>query len=221
MNKSEFLLVGLEAIRKAEKAILSYYKKQNYKLVLKSDKTIVTLADIEAEKIIVSTIKKYFSDHGFLGEEKGWQNKNASYQWVIDPIDGTSNFVHRLPFFGTELALFYCGKIILGISNAPLLGELMFAERQKGSYLNGKRVHVSKISKFSDAYVSFGGVKHFEKSDKLKELAEYCRWSRTARGFGDFWSHHLVAQGKIDSMAEAKVKIWDIAAAAIIVEEAG
>src|SRR5579872_3447653 len=153
IDLSEYKKVALNAINKAEEKILYYFHNQP-KVQTKIDKTPVTKADREAEEIIVSTIKKAFPDHGFMGEELGSENVDAEFVWIIDPIDGTKNFIHGLNFFGSVLGLLYRGKIILGISNMPAIGELLYASKTEKTTLNNKLVHVSKISKLEDSFVN-------------------------------------------------------------------
>src|SRR5579859_4625823 len=144
-----FKKTGIEAVRKAEERIL-YYFHNLPKIEKKTDMTPVTKADKEAEEIIVDTIKKKFPDHGFLGEELGSYNDKAEFQWIIDPIDGTKNFIHGLDFFGTVLGLKYQEKIIMGISNMPILGEFLFASEEEATTLNDKSVTVSSITTLSE-----------------------------------------------------------------------
>ncbi|VVB74217.1 Fructose-1,6-bisphosphatase/inositol-1-monophosphatase [Candidatus Tiddalikarchaeum anstoanum] len=112
-------------------------------------------------------------------------------------------------------------EIILGISNAPALKELIYAEKGKGAYFKGKKINVSKISELKDSYLSFGGINLFERKNIINQLLNLARNCMGRRGFGDFWSYHLLARGIIDIMIEAETKIWDIAAVKLIVEESG
>lgn len=219
---SEYLTIALSAVRQAETVILNYLS-QDVRVQLKEDDSPVTIADQEAEAVIKKTILERFPDHSFFGEEgeKVDLDNHQGFTWIIDPIDGTKNYLRKNPLFGTQLALMHDGELILGVSNAPLMHELVYAEKGQGAYMNDARLRVSDVSELKDAYVSFGSLKYFIKNGKsapLLSLAEEARW---ARGIGDFWSYHLLAQGKIDVMTEAHVKLWDIAAAAVILREAG
>jgi len=218
----EFLRVALEASQAAEDIIMSYFY-DNYKVFLKKDQTPVTIADRQAELAIRKIIKKNFPGHGFLGEET-WEKSrigNKEFLWIIDPIDGTKNYTRRLPFFGTQIALMRRGKIILGVSNLPALKELMYATKGHGSYLNGRRAYVSKVSNLKDSFACFGNLKYFEKHNCLEPLLRLARECRHTREYGDCWMYHLLAQGKVEMALEAENKIWDIAASKIIIEEAG
>lgn len=216
----EFLPVAIMAAKNAEKIIMKYYS-DGLTWQKKSDQSPFTIADTEAEKAIIKTIKKFFPDHAFLGEESGKTNARSRYQWIIDPIDGTKNYIRKIPLFATQIALLKDEEIILGVSNAPAMNEMIFAEKGKGAFLRGKSVHISNIKDLSDSYFCFGGIKYFQKYGCLDSLLDLSQQTSGCRGFGDFWCYHLLAQGKIDIMVEAEIKIWDVAALKIIVEEAG
>ena len=208
---------ALLAAKEAEKVILSHYSPTavaDFKL----DNSPVTVADKEAEAVIVNTLKKEFPDHGFIGEEGA--SKDAEYQWIIDPIDGTLNYMRGIFLFSTEIALVKDGIPLLGVSNIPILKMLMRAEKGKGTYLNGEKINVSKRP-IEDAYIGFGNLSYFEKRGCIPGLLSLMSKAWRNRGYGDFIGYHFVAKGALDVMLEAKVKIWDIAAQKIIVEEAG
>lgn len=134
-----FLEVGLEAVTSAQEVLLKYFD-TDLGFERKLDNSPVTIADREAEAVIKSIIHQRFPDHGFYGEEEGEQNETAEYTWVIDPIDGTKSYMRGLPYFATELALVKQSEIILGISNAPVLKKLLYAEKGQGTLLNGKNI---------------------------------------------------------------------------------
>lgn len=219
-KQSKLLRVAIEAVKRAEKVILKYYSK-DMKIAVKGDLSPVTKADIESEKEIIATIKNQFPDHGFLGEESAKSIKKTGYLWIIDPIDGTMNYVRKIPLFATQLALMKDGELILGVSNAPALKELMYAQKGSGAYCNGHRVKISSIKDLKKSYMLFGGVEQFMQRNLLKNLVSLANNTQGHRGIGDFWSYHLLAQGKADIMIEARTAIWDIAALKVIVEEAG
>lgn len=219
-QKSKFLQVAIEAIQAAEKIILKYYE-SGVRATLKPDQSPVTIADQEAENSIIETIRATFPDHGFLGEETGENITDSKYTWIIDSIDGTRNFLRQVPLFGTLIALKEHDEIILGISNLPALKDCIYAEKGKGAYRGDMRLSVSKKSNLQEAYLSYGGLKHFEKQDLLKNILSLINTSGRERGFGDSWPYHLLAEGKIDIVVDPWVKAWDVAPAKIIIEEAG
>lgn len=220
MDKSKFLLVAINAAKNAEGIIMKYYS-ENLTWQKKSDQSPVTIADTQAEKIIIETIKNSFPDHAFFGEESGNDNVSSKYQWIIDPIDGTKNYTRKIPLFATQIALLEYGEIILGVSNAPAMNEMIFAEKGKGAFMQEKSISVSNIHNLTDSYFCFGGIKYFKRKGYLDSLLKLTENTSGHRGIGDFWCYHLLAQGKIDIMIEAETKIWDFAALKIIVEEAG
>lgn len=220
MKKSNFLNTAIQAVKEAESLILGHYGKTEVNI--KVDRTTVTAADLEAQNLIKKILKNRFPHHRFIGEESmGDLLDDKGYIWIVDPIDGTSNFARQVPFFATEIALMKDGELILGVSNAPLLKELLYAEKGAGAYCNDSPIKVSNVDKISESSVSYGGLKHFAKTENLDKIAKLSKDARWARGYGDFLSFHLLAQGKIDAMVEAHTKIWDIAALKVIVEEAG
>lgn len=218
---SDFLTVAIDAAKNAEEIILSYYNENSITVELKPDETPVTRADTEAEKAIRETIKKSFPDHGFLGEEFGTQEGTSPYTWIIDPIDATKNYIRKIPIFGTQIALMHDDELILGISNAPLLNELLSAEKGKGAFLNGESIKVSKVSQLSEAMICHGGIKWFVEKEIFDGIYNLINDTARSRGFGDFYSYHLVASGRVDAVIEAAISIWDIAAITVIVREAG
>lgn len=217
---SQFLTVALEAVKNAEEIIISYYT-GDMEVELKDDETPVTLADRGAEKIIRETIKQAFPDHGFLGEEYGIEKGDSPYLWIIDPIDATKNYIRKIPIFGTQIALMKDDELILGVSNAPLLNELLYAEIGKGAFLNENPIKVSDVTDPSDAMICHGGLKWFVEKGTFPGAYNLINDTARSRGFGDFYMYHLVASARADVVVEAAISIWDIAAISVIVREAG
>lgn len=218
---SQFLTVALEAVKNAEEIITSYYTGDAIKVELKDDETPVTRADTEAEKAIRETITQAFPDHGFLGEEYGTQEGTSPYLWIIDPIDATKNYIRKIPIFGTQIALMKDEELILGVSNAPLLNELLYAEVGKGAFLNDEPINVSNVAQPADAMICHGGIKWFVEKGTFPGIYNLINETARSRGFGDFYMYHLVASGRVDIVIEAAISIWDIAAITVIVREAG
>ena len=219
-KKSEFLTAALDAAAAAAAISRSYYD-GNYTVTTKADLTPVTQADVECEEAIRELILDRFPEHGFYGEETGQTQPDADYLWLVDPIDGTKAFVRQYPFFSTQIALLHAGEIVLGVSSGTLMGELAWAEKGTGAWLNGRQLKVSDISDPNRAAVSTGNLRSLAKSDGWANLGvELARADRT-RGYGDFYHYHLLASGKIEAVIESDVNILDIAALSIIVTEAG
>src|SRR5688500_16972931 len=131
---------------KAAEAVIERYYRGTFEVRLKEDQSPVTIADIEAEQTIRGVITEDFPEHGFYGEETGRMRPDAEYMWLIDPIDGTKSFVRGYPFFSTQIALMHAERLILGVSNAPIAGELAYAERGSGAFLNEQPMRVSEVS---------------------------------------------------------------------------
>ena len=218
---SDFLTVALDATKSAEDIITSYYFNKTIQVDLKDDETPVTRADTEAERAIRQTITQAFPDHGFLGEEYGIQEGTSPYMWIIDPIDATKNFIRKIPIFGTQIALMKGEELILGVSNAPLLNELLYAEKGNGAYFNDEPIKVSTVSQPDEAMICHGGLKWFTEKGFLTGICNLINDTARSRGFGDFYMYHLVASGRVDAVIEAAISIWDIAAITVIVREAG
>jgi histidinol-phosphatase len=221
MPQSEFLKVALDAAKTAEATILKYYTDDTTRVELKPDGTPVTPGDKEAEQVIIETIQQHFPDHGFLGEESGASQTQSAYQWLIDPIDGTKNYVRKIPLFATQLALMKDNELILGVSNAPVLKEVMYAEKGSGAFLNDRPIHVTDVNQLSDAVVCHAGLESFTEQGLLSNICDLINDSSWSRGFGDFYMYHLLASGRVDVVVEAAIYVWDIAALTVIIREAG
>lgn len=191
----------------------------------KADDTLVTAADTEIEQRLRERIGAAFPSHGFLGEELGAWRGAGDARWIIDPIDGTHNFVRGIPIFGTLLALERNNALVLGIASAPVLGQRWAAIAGGGATVRGpsseRAIHVSSVDRLDDAQVCYGSLGGVEGTDPLLGIHRLVRRSWRDRGFGDFWAHMLVAQGSAEVMAEHGVKPWDMAAPYLIVTEAG
>ena len=220
MERSRYLKVALEAAHAAAEVIRHYYR-DGVEVSMKPDATPVTRADVESEEVIHRIIAAAFPDHGFYGEETGRRGLEAEYVWLVDPIDGTRSFVRGYPFFSTQIALMHNGRIIVGVSSAPAFGEIAWAERDHGAYLDGHRCRVSNIAKLEEAAVSSGNLRTLASGPRWADWAQVVKKVARIRGYGDFYHYHLLASGRIDGVLESDVNILDIAALSLIVEEAG
>src|SRR3989338_5966077 len=153
MNLTKEKKVLLSASKQAGELILKYYGR-NEKIKEKSNKSLVSKADLEANRVIIGIIKKNFSDHSILSEETGFEDKKSDYKWVLDPLDGTHNFLHEIPIFGTSIALEYKNEVVLGALNFPVLKILAYAEKGKGTFVNGKRAGVSGKNRLDYSFIS-------------------------------------------------------------------
>jgi histidinol-phosphatase len=217
---SLFLDTALDAARAAAEVIRRYYQR-NLEVVIKADKSPVTQADVETEKVIRNIIGERFPSHGFYGEETGQSAMDAEYLWLVDPIDGTKAFVREYPFFSTQIALMHRGRLILGVSSAPVYGELAWGEIGKGAFLNDKPIKVSDLDTIEASAISAGNLKTLANGERWGKFGKLVARAHRIRGYGDFLHYHLLAAGKIDVVIESDVNILDIAALSVIVEAAG
>ena len=219
-NFSKELVIAIDASNAAAKLIRSYFK-GNFIVDIKEDMTPVTEVDIKAENTIKEIIMNAFPDYGFYGEETCRENKNSEYTWLVDPIDGTKGFVRGYPFFSTQIALMHHDEIILGVSNAPIFDEVIFAEKGKGAWMNNKQIHISNTKDIVSSTISTGNLKTIALSENWMNLGKIVSKADRIRGYGDFYHYHLLASGKIDVVIESDVNILDVAALSLIIEESG
>ena len=219
-NFSTELVIAIDASNAAAKLIRNYFK-GNFNVDIKKDMTPVTEVDIKAENTIKEIILNAFPDYGFYGEETCRENKNSEYTWLVDPIDGTKGFVRGYPFFSTQIALMHHDEIILGVSNAPIFEEIIFAEKGKGAWMNNKQMHISNTKDIVSSTISTGNLKTIAQSENWMNLGEIVSKADRIRGYGDFYHYHLLASGKIDVVIESDVNILDVAALSLIIEESG
>lgn len=220
MRHSEFLAAALDAAHAAAEVVRHYYQ-SNLAVTLKADKSPVTVADVETEKVIRSVVAAKFPDHGFYGEETGSSGLDAEYLWIVDPIDGTKAFVREYPMFSTQIALMHRGRLIVGVSSAPAYGELAYGEIGAGAWLNDRPVRVSGIDAIEAAALSTGNLKTLATGPRWPAFGRLVGRLGRIRGYGDFLQYHLLASGRIDAVVESDVNILDVGACAVIVEAAG
>ena len=217
---SKELTAALQAARAAAEVIRAYYQR-NPSVRLKPDDSPVTEADVRAEEVIRATLTRAFPGYGFYGEETGQHAMEAENIWLVDPIDGTKSFVRETPFFSTQIALLRAGELVLGVSSAPVYGELAWAELGGGAFLNDRAMRVSATADLRDAYLSTGNVKSLTGTARWGRLGELITRAARIRGYGDFVHYHLLARGALDVVIESDVDILDIAALSVLVREAG
>ena len=214
------LAVARDAAAAAADVITRHYRTA-LNVETKADQTPVTVADRAAEAAIKRVLKASFPDHAFYGEEEGREG-SSDLLWLIDPIDGTRSFVRGYPMFSTQIALMHRSDLVLGVSSAAQFGEIAWARRGGGAFLDGERVHVSAATVFdAAAAISFGNVKTLARGSGWNALGQLIQRCGRTRGYGDFYHYHLLARGSIDLVLESDVNILDIAALAVIVREAG
>ncbi len=227
---TEVLKKALKAVRLGRQTLLNYYGHlQNVEV--KEMAGLVSEADKESEKIISQTLKLINPDWEFLGEEESFMAGRETFQpaksrgrWILDPLDGTTNYIHQFPIFCISLALEYDGVLQLAIIDAPLLNETYTAIRGDGAYLNGKPIQVSKTENLKDSLLATGFFADNKPAleEQLRvftELVKECRGVRRAGAAA--YDLCMVAKGTFDGFWEPNLKPWDVAAGQLLVEEAG
>ncbi len=222
-SNSELKSVLMQAVQSAGDFILSKFK-TTFKVDHKDGiNNLVTEVDTASELLIINIIKKHFPDHGFIGEEYGDANMEATYKWVIDPIDGTVNFAHGVPLCCVSIGVLYQDELILGAVYNPMMQELFFAEKGKGAFLNDQAIVVSKHAVLEKAFLVTGFPYNFpEDVDPVKVFAYFAQRKYPLRRLGSAaldlcW----VAAGRFDAFWEYNLQPWDIAAGMLIAQEAG
>lgn len=208
--------------RKAGDELLKNFH-QKRKFTLKSKHEIVTQADILAEKIILSKIRKKYPGHQILSEEAGLKKTKSDYLWIVDPLDGTTNFSFGNPLFSTCIALAYQSKVILGVIYVPYMKEMYSAELGRGATLNNKRIKVSTENDIKQSFITFC---HGSKQKYVKEILKIYSHLKLnyfdTRQLGSAGVElGFLAAGRTDIYLSPGSKSWDVAAGTLIVREAG
>ncbi|MDP9270333.1 MAG: histidinol-phosphatase [Chloroflexota bacterium] len=194
-------------------------------ITAKHDRSLVTQADTGIETLLRERITASFPDHGVLGEEFGSEAAGAETRWVIDPIDGTHNFVRGIAVWATLIAVEQAGELVAAVVSAPALGQRWAAVRGGGAmtrFAGAERgVHVSTVDQLSRAQLLFSTLRSLEAKGYGEALRRLVGGAWRDRGFGDFWGYMLVAQGSAEAMIEVGPTVWDLAAPALILAEAG
>lgn len=217
--------IAIQAARAAGKILMRHYKVFSRSEVRKKSRhEIVTRVDLEANQAIIKIIKSKYKNHDFLSEETGLEENPEKYIWLIDPLDGTTNYSTKCPVFAVSIALAYQAKIILGVTFAPLTRELFVAQRGRGATLNRKKIHVSKTPALKKSVITYG-YSHRDRSYS-RAIKIYSRIFEKTTNVRHFGSSTLelayVACGRTDAeYIPGQINIWDVAAGVLMVEEAG
>ena len=216
------LALALELADLADAVSMRHFRAADLHVEHKADATEVTVADRGAEAAMRARLARTRPDHAVLGEEEGLAGaEGARSRWILDPIDGTSNFVRGVPVWATLIALEEDGELVVGVASAPALGRRWWAARGRGAYADGQPIHVSGVGTIADLHLAYSDVGSFDEHGLGPALVQLTRRVWRARGLGDFWMHVLVAEGAFDAAVEPIVSLWDLAALQVIVEEAG
>ncbi len=218
---AEDVAFALRLADAADEITMEHFRNLSLVVERKADHTEVTVADRGAEDAIRALIATERPDDGILGEEHGTVEGTSGYRWIIDPIDGTSNYVRGVPLWATLIALERDGKLIVGVASCPPLARRWWGAIGLGACLNGEAIRVSAVAAVADAFLSYSESPEWESKGRRTGVDQLRRAVTRERAFGDFWQHMLVAEGAIDIAVEAVVSLWDLAAVQVIVEAAG
>lgn len=219
------LALALELADAADQISLARFRALDLKIEQKPDLSPVTDADKTVELEITAILEKQRPDDAVVGEEFGSKGQ-SNRKWILDPIDGTANFVRGVPIWASLICLSIAGEPSISVVSAPAMGLRWWAAPGVGSYARSfdgtvRKLSVSSISKVSDCSVSYNSLQYWQKSEYFPQLLELSKQVWRTRAFGDFWSYMLLAEGAIDVVTEHDLKIYDIAALVPIVKNAG
>lgn len=217
--------IVLPLIKKAGLIALKEFQKKEIKISSKSKFEILTQTDLKVEKIILKAIKKHFPQHQIFSEESGKINQKSKndWLWLIDPIDGTTNFAHHHPLFAISIAVVYQKEIVFGAIYAPVTKELYWAGKNKGAWLNNKEIHVSQNKNLKNGMLMGGNAAR--KQERQQMTSVYPHFLEVARHYRDLGSAALelawVATGRADGVILFGPRSFDVAAGVILTQEAG
>jgi histidinol-phosphatase len=209
----------------ADSLTMSRFRAQDLRVTAKDDDSPVTDADTAVEESIRRTLGRARPRDGVEGEElgkTGWGPR----RWIVDPIDGTKNYLRGVPVWATLIALAVEDEVVIGVVSAPALGRRWWATRGEGAYAgkslrSAQDCQVSKVATLAEAFLSYSSLGGWEKTHRGPGFARLLRACERSRGFGDFWSYMLLAEGTVDVATEPELNLHDMAAVSIVVEEAG
>ncbi|MEN9749084.1 MAG: hypothetical protein RL149_162 [Actinomycetota bacterium] len=225
MSYADDLALALELADIADAIALPRFRAQDLRVETKPDASPVTDADRATELAIKAKLAEVRPNDALIGEEFG-NSGEANRTWIIDPIDGTANFMRGVPVWASLIALAVDGKPVVGVVSAPAMGRRWWAAPEVGAFtrdIDGseRRIRVSEIADLGHASLSYNNLQLWDRAEKLVQLVELSRKIWRTRAYGDFWSYMLLAEGALEIVAEHDLKIYDIAALVPIVEQAG
>jgi histidinol phosphatase-like enzyme (inositol monophosphatase family) len=212
------LAFAIETALAAGKATLAHFQVPT-KVEIKPDQSPVTVADREAESLIRRAISESFPGEGVLGEEEG--ESGGDGRWVIDPIDGTKSFVAGVPLYATLLSFERDSEVEIGVCYFPALNELLYAEKTKGAFWNGRQCRVSNRPGLEGGIIATGSAASLAREKRLAGVQRIEKKVMASRTWSDAYGHALVATGRVEAMIDPIISHWDISAVSLIVREAG
>ncbi len=221
ITPQEWQLELVEVANEADKIAFFYFNQLDVKVDFKSDNSPVTKADQEIEKVIRDAFLKKYPDIGIVGEEFSNINDNARVKLIVDPIDGTSNFIRKIPIIGTLLAIEVEGVIVAAVVSNGVSNQRWVASKGNGAFYNNSKISVSKVSDITDSQAFYGSLFGREARGDFEKLTRLLSYSKRQRGIGDFMMHMWVACGYGEFGIDFGLQPWDIAPVGLIVTEAG
>ncbi len=220
MDLADDLRLALDLADAADAVSVPRFRSHDLRVDTKPDMTPVSEADRSAERAVRELLAERRPGDGIIGEEFGTSGAGTR-RWILDPIDGTTNYVRGIPVWATLIALEIDGEIAVGVVSAPAIAHRWWAAGGLGAFRNGRPIRVSGVGDLADAQLSYNAWATAEASGLGDQMRELERRTWRTRGFGDFWSHMLVAEGAVDVSVEPVAAVWDLAPLKVIVEEAG
>ncbi len=222
---SEDLALALQIADAVDAVTMAGFGPNDIPFAHKDDESPVTEIDRDAESTVRDVLERKRPADAVLGEEFGTKG-GGPRQWVIDPVDGTKNYMRGIPVWATLIALLDEGKPVMGVVSAPALGMRWFAAKGDGAWKgkgvkDAKQIYVSEIAEVKQATISHASIHAWEKAGRFEEFVDLLGACWRERGFGDFWSYMLVAEGVVEIATEPSLELYDMAALVPIVEEAG
>jgi myo-inositol-1(or 4)-monophosphatase len=215
--------MAVEAAREAGQMLRENLGRSR-KIIYKGKVDLVTNFDNESQEMIFAHLEKNFPDHDFIAEEDLEQERGSAFRWIIDPLDGTTNYAHGFPFFSVSIALEYAGKIVCGVVYDPVRDEIFSGTKEQGAFLNGDRIKVSSTDDLDRSLLATGFPYDLRESSE-NNIAHFNNFVTRAQAIRRCGSAALdlcyVACGRFDGFWELKLKPWDVAAASLILQEAG
>lgn len=214
----------------ADEISMDYFRRRDLGVYVKEDRTHVTDGDRKVEQVLRAKLAEERPSDSVLGEEFGTEGKSRR-QWIIDPIDGTANFMRGVPIWATLIALVIDGKPEVGVVSAPALNRRWWGATGHGAYLDDdladsdtatdRRIHVSGVNRLENGQFSYGSMQYWLQADQLSPIVEFNERMWRSRAIGDFWPYMLVAEGSFEVACEIDLQPYDMAALVPIIEEAG
>ena len=226
MSVKNFLSTSILAAEKGGETLINYFEKieKTTKIKNKNLRDLVSEVDLLSENEIVKTLKNKYKNHNFLAEERGFENNNSDYTWIIDPLDGTVNYIKGIKFCAISIALRFKSEVIIGVIFNPFLKELFYASKNNGAFLNGNKLFVSNTTDLKDSLFVSAFSSDIDPLKKKQEYENFGKINNQSLGALRIGSAALalayVAKGSLDGFFGRNLQIWDVEAGICLVNEA-